>query len=399
MNLQQAVKMAMQSILHRKVRSVLTMLGIIIGIASVMIIVSVVNGYNQKSLEYYQSMGTNKVTVSATRNDGQSVYPQLRDFCASLGDQVKGITPNTSCDATVIYGTKNTANMDYPPSMYLGSEQYSSCYNFQIERGRDISRLDIDEYKQVCVLGSKAASILFDYQNPVGQTIQVNGVPFDVVGTYKEKDPGEEWSLDNMILFPYTTSRVLGQGDGQANGGEYAVRAKDAATVKILISRLNGYLSAILPPDQGDYYVYSENEWMDDQNQVAMMMSLVLGGIAFISLLVGGIGIMNIMLVTVTERTREIGIRRAIGAQRKSIVAQFLIEAAMLCGIGGLVGIAIGVAGTFIAGKLLIKMTLLPTLPVTIGAFAFSVILGILFGMYPAVKASGLQPVAALRAE
>ena len=152
-------------------------------------------------------------------------------------------------------------------------------------------------------------------------------------------------------------------------------------------------------PERAISACYSDQQWQDDSNQQALMMSLVLGAIAGISLLVGGIGIMNIMLVTVTERTREIGIRRAIGAERRSIVAQFLIEAGMICGIGGLIGIAIGFLGTAVASKLLLKMVLLPSPLITAGAFVFSVALGILFGMFPAIKASKLQPVVALRAE
>ena len=152
--------------------------------------------------------------------------------------------------------------------------------------------------------------------------------------------------------------------------------------------------------DFGDYYVQSDNSAAENVQNQSNMQALVLGAIAGISLLVGGIGIMNIMLVTVTERTREIGIRKAIGAERRSIIAQFLIEAAVICSIGGIIGIAIGYVGTLIAGKLLLDgMILLPSIPITIGAFLFSVVLGILFGMYPAVKASGLQPVVALRAE
>ena len=152
--------------------------------------------------------------------------------------------------------------------------------------------------------------------------------------------------------------------------------------------------------DFGDYYVQSDNSAAENVQNQSNMQALVLGAIAGISLLVGGIGIMNIMLVTVTERTREIGIRKAIGAERRSIIAQFLIEAAVICSIGGIIGIAIGYVGTLIAGKLLLDgIILLPSIPITIGAFLFSVVLGILFGMYPAVKASGLQPVVALRAE
>ena len=174
------------------------------------------------------------------------------------------------------------------------------------------------------------------------------------------------------------------------------------------MTRLDAFLAGLFPKNEqgysenGDYQVYSDNSYAQNMKSQSNMQALVLGAIAGISLLVGGIGIMNIMLVTVTERTREIGIRKAIGAERKSIIAQFLIEAAMICSIGGLIGIAIGYVGTMVAGKLLLSTTtdvLLPSPIITLGAFLFSVALGVIFGMYPAVKASGLQPVVALRAE
>ena len=174
-----------------------------------------------------------------------------------------------------------------------------------------------------------------------------------------------------------------------------------------MVTRLTGFLTGICgdPNDwanqKGYFSAYSEQQYIDQSNQAAAAMSMVLGGIAAISLIVGGIGIMNIMLVTVTERTKEIGIRRAIGAERKSIVAQFLIESGMICGIGGIIGVVLGTMLTLIGGKFILKFAepLWPTVTITFGALVFSVALGIIFGMYPAIKASGLQPVEALRAE
>jgi putative ABC transport system permease protein len=425
-NIQQAIKMAFKSILGNKGRSILTMLGIIIGIASVMTIVSVVNGMNQKSLEYYEAMGTNKVNISAARYDGKNVFDDLYNYCNSLGsDIVQGVTPNSNFSATVVYGTKNSDTMnknqdkmwsgggsvtvsdssadagpstssDLPPDLYFGSDQFAACNNFRIAEGRDLSQMDIKDYKQVCVLGARAAKTFFNYADPVGQTMQVNGLPFTVLGVYAEKDPDSQWSLDNLIVFPYTVSRYLAP-DTQMS--EFVVKASSADATTEAISRITGFLSGLISDQNGYYQVYSDNEWQQSSNDYTNMLSLVLGGIAAISLLVGGIGIMNIMLVTVTERTREIGIRRAIGAERRSIVTQFLIEAAMICGIGGIIGIGIGTLGTLIAGKLLLQMTILPAPWITACAFGLSVVLGILFGIYPAAKASKLQPVEALRAE
>ncbi len=417
-NIRQAMKMAWKSILGKKGRSFLTMLGIIIGIASVMTIVSTVNGMNQESMKQFEAMGTNKINVSAYRYDGQDVFDDLYDFCNSMGsDLVLGITPDANLwDMTVVYGSKNSKNMQkneeqmwssdgepnaelaLPPSCYLGSDQYAMCNNLKIKKGRDISNVDIRNYNQVCVLGSRAAKNFFNYADPVGQTMQVNGLPFTVVGVYESRDTSNSpYSMDNLIVFPYSTRRVLSPS---TTINQFVVKATSSAATTEVISRLNGFLAGMTNNGQsGSGNAYSENQWQESQNEYLNMISLVLGGIAAISLLVGGIGIMNIMLVTVTERTREIGIRRAIGAERGAIVTQFLIEAAMLCGIGGVVGILIGTAATRAAGKLLMKLSIWPSVQITLCAFLLSVVLGVLFGIYPAAKASKLQPVEALRAE
>ena len=404
MKLGQAFKMAFKSIGGNKGRSFLTMLGIIIGVASVMAIVSVLMGMNQKTMELYEAQGTNKVTISAQLYNGTDVFNDLYDYCLELRSMglVEGITPNTSMwDATVTYGSKNSSSMESSPQLYLGSDQYAIVNNFQIEKGRDISKIDIDEYNNVCVMGAVAAKNFFDFTDPVGKEIRINGIPFAVIGTYVQKSPDNEY-LDNVIVLPYTAARTLGQ---QAYSSDFYVKASSKSAISEVTTRMTGFLTGICgdPNDwtnqKGWFNVYSDQQWIDQDNQAAKMMSLVLGGIAAISLLVGGIGIMNIMLVTVTERTREIGIRRAIGAERKSIVAQFLIEAGMICGIGGIIGVIFGTMLSLAGGKLLMQMIIWPSVPITLGALVFSVALGIIFGMYPAVKASGLQPVEALRAE
>ena len=395
MNLTQAFKMAVKSIWAKKMRSLLTMLGIIIGIAAVMIIVSVISGQNKKQMEYYESMGTNKIQVSAYLYNGEDAFDEVYNYCKSI-DMVQGVTPTGYVSGTVKYGVKTSDGMDNPPNIYLGNDQYSLCNNFQIEKGRDITYLDIKNYNAICVIGARVAKDFFDASNPVGREMTIGGAAFTVVGVYGEKDPNSDYSLDNVIVIPYTAQRYLG---GYSDLNEFVVKAKDSSSISKVMSLLNTNFGNWSETGKGDFWCYSDQQWQDDSNQQALMMSLVLGAIAGISLLVGGIGIMNIMLVTVTERTREIGIRRAIGAERKSIVAQFLIEAGMICGIGGLIGIAIGFLGTAVASKLLLQTVLLPSPFITVGAFVFSVALGILFGMFPAIKASKLQPVVALRAE
>ena len=397
MNIRQAMKMAWKSIWGKKGRSALTMLGIIIGVAAVIIMVSVVRGSNQQLRAYYERLGNNRITVSAQQWGGRDISQTLYDYCLSLGPLVLGVTPDATTEGPIIYRDKNTEDMENgSPTIKLGSAQFSLCNNFQIEKGRDLCQMDVQSGQQVVVLGERAARYLFNYQNPVGKTVLLHGHPFEVVGVYRAKDPDSEYSMDNMAVVPYTLNRLLNR---QSTLDAFTVRAASSAATAEVSSRVSGFLKGQIDTERGFFSVYSENQdakASDDQNR---MMSMVLGGIASISLLVGGIGIMNIMLVTVTERTREIGIRKAIGARRKSILAQFLIEASVVCGIGGLLGIALGVAGTLIAGQLILRAVILPDLPMSAGAFLFSVAMGVGFGMYPAAKASKLQPVVALRAD
>ncbi|MDD6188922.1 MAG: ABC transporter permease [Clostridiales bacterium] len=399
MNLSQSFKMAVKSIWGKKARSVLTMLGIIIGVAAVVIMVSIVQGMNRKTMEYYESMGTNKIDVYAYQWGGKDVSQDLYDYCLSLSDLVVGVTPqgNYWAQNGIKYGTNSTSNMEYgSPQIYLGSDQYSVCNSFTIEKGRDISYLDIKNYNQVIVLGARVAEFLFPYRNPIGETVNIDGYKFEVIGVYAAKDPDSAWSMDNMAVVPYSLSRLLNKNTIFES---FTVKAVSKEATTKAITMLDTFLSGIIDSDRGYYSVYSQNESMEQDKSMTNMLSLVVGGIAGISLLVGGIGIMNIMLVTVTERTREIGIRMAIGASRASIILQFLIEAAVICAVGGVLGLAVSVLGTLVAGKLLLDTVLTPGVGMTIGAVAFSVVLGIIFGLYPAIKASALQPVEALRAD
>ena len=412
--------MAWKSIWGKKGRAVLTMLGIIIGIASVMTIVSAITGYASKMMEQFEAMGANRIQVSVRNNVwtsdengnmvalGADYFPQVYDYCNGMKDFVTGVTPEAYASVNMVYGTKSSNSMSYevdengrltsaPPNFYLGSDQYSACSNLTIAKGRDLALLDIQNYNQVVVLGAQAAQIFFGSADPVGKTVQLNNLRFEVIGVYASRlDPesNSNSTLDNFVLIPYTANRVLGTG----NIEEFIVVAKNAEEIPEIVTRLDGFLKGLLNRATNDYSIYPQN----DTDYFAESMNLiggVLAGVAAISLMVGGIGIMNIMLVTVTERTREIGIRRAIGAQKSSIVTQFLIEAAMLCGIGGIIGILIGTLGCVILGNILFQMTIYPSGMVTAGAFGLSVLLGIIFGIYPAVKAANLQPVEALRAE
>jgi len=416
-NLIQAFKMAWRSIVGKKGRSALTILSIFIGIAAVMTIVSVMEGMKEEMMKQLNAMGSNRLTVymyswmyDADGNDvSPDYFPDLYDYCQSLKEMVVGVTPNGQAyNASIVYGTKNSETMETkyddqwnlisgPPTIYYGSDQYSVCNNLTLAEGRDLAYLDMQNYNQVCVIGAQAAKTFFGTVDPVGKEVQINGNKFTVVGVYAARGGEGENSinqLDNIFVIPYTMSRLLG-----GNAEQYTVKVRSSEDMTEVTSRLGGFLKGLIPQGTGGYDVWNEGQWQEYQNETMNTISMVLGGIAAISLLVGGIGIMNIMLVTVTERTREIGIRRAIGAQRASIVTQFLIEAGMLCGMGGVVGIAVGTAGSVIVSRIMYQMTIYPPIWVGLAAFALSVALGVLFGSYPAIKASKLQPVEALRAE
>ena len=416
MNLLQAFKMAWRSIIGKKGRSALTILSIFIGIAAVMTIVSVMEGMKVEMMKQFNALGSNRLTVDMYswmydadgNNISRDYFPDLYDYCQSLKEMVVGVTPNGRVNATVVYGTKTSANMERkyddqwnlisgPPTIYYGSDQYSVCNNLTLAKGRDLAYLDMQNYNQVCVIGAQAAKIFFGTVDPVGKEVKINGNKFTVVGVYAARGGEGENSInqmDNIFVIPYTMTRLLGGSTEQ-----YTVKVRNSEDMTEVTSRLGGFLKGLIPQGTGSYDVYNEGQWQQYQNESMNMISMVLGGIAAISLLVGGIGIMNIMLVTVTERTREIGIRRAIGAQRSSIVTQFLIEAGMLCGMGGIVGIIFGTIGSVVLGRIIYQQTIYPVPWVTIAAFALSVALGVLFGSYPAIKASKLQPVEALRAE
>lgn len=434
MNLTQAIKMAAKSIFSNKGRSALTMLGIIIGLAAVMVLVSYAQGQNMAMNAYYESMGTNIINVSAYdwSRSGSDVGKKLYDYCLNL-ENVAGVSPMGYIYSapTIKYESKTLSqNQNYGkgmvsvsvsgggggstednyPQIYLGNDKFGLCNGYVIAKGRDLSYLEIEKLSQVCVLGSATAEFLFSFADPVGKTITINGRPFQVVGVYQSKAAGldlgssEEsyWMedsikrMDRMILLPHTMTRYFNNNEPI---NDYMVKVKDSDATKEVVTNLKGFLSGIINSQNGYLSVYPQDTWQKQNNEANELQQRFLGGIAAISLLVGGIGIMNIMLVTVTERTREIGIRKAIGAERRSIIVQFLIEAAMICGIGGVFGIGVGYLGTLIVGKLSFGTILIPSPILTAGAFFISVALGIIFGLYPAIKASGLQPVDALRAE
>ena len=339
MNILQAFKMAWKSIAGKKGRSALTILSIFIGIAAVMTIVSVMEGMKEEMMKQLNAMGSNRLTVymyswmyDADGNDiSHDYFPDLYDYCQSMKETVVGVTPNGQANATVVYGTKNSANMETkydeqwnlisgPPTIYFGSDQYSACSNLTACQG-NLAYLGYAELQSGLRHRRGRRRRFFGTVDPVGKEVKINGNKFTVVGVYAPRGEEGENSInqmDNIFVIPYTMTRLLGGSVDQ-----YTVKVRSSEDMTEVTSCLGGFLKGLIPQGTGGYDVYNEGQWQQYQNETMNTISMVLGGIAAISLLVGGIGIMNIMLVTVTERTREIGIRRAIGAQRASIVTQF----------------------------------------------------------------------------
>ena len=391
-----SVKMAFESILDKKIRSFLTMLGIIIGVGAVLILVSMVQGYNADLTAYYEKQGVNKVNVTLRNYDRTNSTDQSGEFMdwvnRALAEQITGVTPSYTASGTLKYysSTNTTAKV------YFGNEQWAECNNFVLDQGRDLLEKDIDGRNRVCILGSYAAEALFGYRNPLGESVMYSGVPLTVVGVFYPKDGSAEESMDDMILIPYSMNRQLLATDTVTS---FTIKVRSSSDMMSVIAAAEDWMEENVNTNTSTYTVENGNDAMNAVEDETASLQVVLGGVAAIALLVGGIGIMNIMLVTVTERTREIGIKKAIGAQRGVIVSQFLVESTVLSGCGGILGILIGYGGSLILGKLIYDMILIPSTWMTAAAFGFSLIIGIGFGMYPAVKASGLQPVDALRAD
>ena len=400
MNLTQAFKIAVKSIAAKKARSALTMLGVIIGLAAVIILVSYAEGQNRQMREYYESLGNNVVNINAYSPSGRDLTKTIRDYCMEdLDDYILGLTPTVDYyDQTILkYGAKSmdshNSNWDESPQLVMGNQDYSLCNNFTIARGRDISFLDVENYSQVCVLGSKIADTLFNYIDPVGKEITINGIPFTVVGVFEEKDPNNMSGMDRYVLIPYTVNRII---SGNTKINSFVAKAKDSATTTKAVSLLQGYLDSLLGPNEGN--VSTPNTWQEQGEEQDKMQQRFLGGIAAISLAVGGIGIMNIMLVSVTERTKEIGVRLAIGATEREVLLQFLVESIMLACFGGLLGVILA----FGASVLLTHFMGVPFIfspGINVLAFCFAAFIGIIFGYFPARRAAQLDPIEAVRHE
>ena len=388
MNIFQGIKMAIASILSNKLRSLLTMLGIIIGVGSVIALVALGQGTTKAITEQVQGLGSDLITVNIMgRGSSNSInYEQaigLREV-----DGIAGLAPVNNQSATLKYGTVSTnvsvigTNMDY-----------LSVQSYEMASGRFIAQLDLDYNQKIAVLGADTAVELFGFVNPVGEYVQINGIRYKVVGLLAEKGDSSSGSNDDIVMIPLTSSERLFRSVGVRT--LYAT-VQSEAMMESAKAELDQQLSKLFRGNTNSYTIMNAEDLLKTVTSVSDTLSLALGGIAGISLLVGGIGIMNIMLVSVTERTREIGIRKAIGANKRDILVQFLIEAVVLSGLGGIIGIVAGIGAGQLASSAL-GMDVVFSTNIILLAFGFSVAVGVVFGLFPSNKAASLKPIDALR--
>ncbi|MFD3448346.1 ABC transporter permease [Microbacteriaceae bacterium 4G12] len=385
----QSVKMALRSIKGNKVRAFLTMLGIIIGVSSVIVLVSIGQGSTANVTSQINQLGTNLLTVNmAGSSTMKFTVPDADQFRAI--DGVKDIAPVVSGRITVKNGATSSQ-----VSLTGTTSSYQTVRNTTVSSGRFLSDMDNEYRQKVAVLGATTAQNLFGFENPVGKSVQVNGVSFKIVGVLESKGGSMGQNGDDVIIVPLSTAQRVVKN---TNVQSVYIQVKDQQQLDTVMAQLERKLARKFPNQQDNYSVFNQKDLMDTMSTVTNTMTTMLGGIASISLLVGGIGIMNIMLVSVSERTKEIGIRKAIGAKRKHILMQFLIEAVVLSSLGGLIGVGIGLALTKLL-SVAASMMVAYSMPIILLAFLFSLAVGAIFGVFPAIKASKLPPIEALRYE
>lgn len=397
--------MAWASLIANKMRSILTMLGIIIGVAAVIALVSIGNGVKQDIQNSISSLGSNLLMVmpgAPRRTPGvrpsagsmKSLKVSDYEAIAKL-DGVKAASPMTNGSYVVIYQNKN-----WTTSVSGVSYNYLDVNNWSMKSGRFLSEKNVQNRERVAVVGKTVVKNLFGDEDPVGAEIRVKNIPFRIIGVLNSKGSGAMGNdQDDMVIIPYTTAME------RVEGVDYLrmiyVVGKDENGIDRLQSDIENLLRVrhgIKDTNLDDFNIQNMNSIMETMEETTGTLTLFLGAVAAISLVVGGIGIMNIMLVSVTERTREIGVRKALGATYSVIVTQFLIEAVVISLMGGIIGIILGIGSSKLIG-MASGMSTVISVPTIVMSFAFSMAIGLIFGIYPARKAAKLNPIDALHYE
>ena len=377
------IKLSLKTIVNHKMRSLLTMLGIIIGVMAVVILVSITQSAATGITSSISDMGSQQITATLT---GEDVSITAESVESLAGGAISGVAPVITSNETVRH---NSESGSY--SVVGVTESYFQVQDVAVQSGRLIAGSDLEWDTYVAVIGTEVATDLFGTWDAVGGTITLGDRNYKVVGVLEEQGSSLAGSEDSRVLIPYSTAQRL---TGQKGVSTFYVLAANASLVDRAINTVESFLLQATR-DEEAYAVSNQSEVLDTMDDVTNTMSLLLAGIAAISLLVGGIGIMNIMLVSVTERTREIGIRKAVGATRKHILLQFLCESCILSVLGGAIGLALswGVVAVY---SLAASNTASLNWGIAGAALLFCGVIGVLFGSYPAAKASRLQPIDAL---
>ena len=404
----QSLLIAVRALRVNKMRALLTMLGIIIGIAAVIAMVAIGAGASKMISDQISSIGSNlllvipgSTTSGGMRSGGGGARTLTYDDAKAIKAEcpsVEAVAPTVRGSGSAVYGNQNWSTVinGVTPDML-------TVRDWALESGRNISQSDVDGATKNCLIGLTVADNLFGAVDPVGKIIRIKKIPFTVIGLLTRKGQSPQGQdQDDVIYVPLMTAqRKLLGGDHPNSVGAIMIQAKSADVLKKAEEEVAALLNQrhrIGPSREVDFTVRNLSELLAVSEQSSKVMSMLLGAVASISLVVGGIGIMNIMLVSVTERTREIGIRIAIGAKKRDILMQFLTEAVILTTCGGIIGIILGVAGARIVATLVGWPTLVSIETIVI-AFAFSAGVGVFFGFYPARKAASLNPIEALRYE
>jgi putative ABC transport system permease protein len=395
------VAVGVRSLLAAKLRSVLAMLGIIIGVGAVIAMLAIGSGAQKQVMDRFDAMGTNLLIVQPGQRGSHGVVTGLQqNLTLEDAEAIVREVPGIAMIAPVVQGNAQIkyANRNARTTVVGTAPTYTRIRGVELERGRTFTESEVDRMARVGVIGPTAATNIFGANDPLGETVKVNGINFQVIGLSKPK--GEGWmSPDDRLTVPYTTAMQL--LFGVTNLRQIEVQAADGADlaqVEEAVTRLLRREHRIAEGAQDDFQVTNMADIRESASEVTRTFKYLLGGIAAISLLVGGIGIMNIMLVTVTERTREIGIRKAIGARDAHILLQFLVESLIMSGLGGLLGLGLGSGAAVLIPKFTPLTAMLEPSSALLSMGVAGAV-GVFFGFYPAWRASRLDPIQALRYE
>jgi putative ABC transport system permease protein len=385
----ESIRMSWENIINNKLRSLLTMLGIVIGVASIITLITIVQGATNSISNQVNALGVNKITINAM---GTPLKQGLSDDdmkSISTVDNISGISPTISGRTGIVYNGKAIEKV----TVQGKNEVYFNTDSSLLKSGRTINILDLESKNQVAIIGSNIVQELYYGVDPVGKELMINGTTYTVIGTITASSGFGSGSNNDTIIIPYTTAL---RGLGVKNISSLDVYLKDTKLADDTVANIKGVLNPAFNYKDDAYTIFNMGDMIDTFQQMMSMMSLLLAGIAAISLVVGGIGIMNMMLVSITERTTEIGLRKALGATPNRIQLQFIIESIFLSIIGGLIGLILGSLIAYVAAAL-IGIGFAVTISTISLAVGFSAAVGIVFGYMPARKASRLNPIDALR--